>query len=163
MVLSDNDKYQLQKMIDAHNVTDHTDNIRNVKHSSQIRASIQSLLKLKEEMPDLLIDDKDAFEKIALQQNGFLFYNYFQIYNKILKDQIDLDMLNNLLDVLKQIEDQVYDQHEGSFIVGKLLKEMYIDSTIRETERLDAAAEADKPTINTGKKISWREYKIIHG
>jgi hypothetical protein len=163
MVLSDNDKQQLQKMIDAHDVTDHTENIRDVKHSSQIRASIKSLLKLKEEEADLLREDKDSFEKKALQQDGFLFYNYFQIYNKIIKGQIDLPMLNKLLDVLKQIEDGIYDQHEGSYLVGKLLKEMYIDSTIRETAQLDADAEAEKPVIKTGKKISWREYKVIHG
>ena len=163
MVLSDNDKQQLQKMIDAHDVTDHTENIRDAKHSSQIRASIQSLLKLKEDEAELLKEDKDTFEKKALQQDGFLFYNYFQIYNKIIKDQIDLNMLNKLLDVLKQIEDGLYDQHEGSFLVGKLLKEMYIDSTLRETAQLDANAEADKPEIRTGKKINWREYKIIHG
>ena len=163
MVLSDNDKEQLQKMINAHDVTDHTENIRDVKHSSQIRASIKSLLKLKEDKADLLREDKDAFEKIALQQDGFLFYNYFQIYNKIIKNQIDVTMLEKLLTVLKQIEDGLYDQHEGSYIVGKLLKEMYIDSTIRETAELDAAAEAEKPEIKTGKKISWREYKVIHG
>jgi hypothetical protein len=162
MPLSDNDKFQLQKMIDAHDVTDHTENIRDVKHSAQIRKSIQSLITLKSEHADLLRDDKDEFERIALMQDGSLFYNYFQIYNKILKDQIDLTMLDNLLDVLKQIETGVYDQHEGSFVVGKLLKELYIDSTIRETAELDAAAESQKPVIREGKKISWKEYKVIN-
>ena len=39
-----------------------------------------------------------------------------------------LSILTKFLDVLKLIEDKKIDQHEGSFKIGKYLKEMYIDS-----------------------------------
>ena len=58
------------------------------------------------------------------------------IYNKIRKDEIDMTILLKFLDVLKKIEDNELDQHEGSFEVGKLLKELYVDSALRKAEKL---------------------------
>jgi hypothetical protein len=60
---------------------------------------------------------------------------------------------------LQQIEEGQLDQHEGSFLVGTLLKELYIDSALKKAEKLDEANEAPveprKPEVN----ISWRQYK----
>ena len=47
------------------------------------------------------------------------------------------NIFNKFLDVLKRIEDGELDQHEGSFMVGTLLKELYIDSAIKKSEKLD--------------------------
>ena len=59
---------------------------------------------------------------------------------------------------LKQIENEEVDQHEASYAVGVLLKEMYIDSAMRKAEHLDqknGVPEIKKPTVN----ISWSTYK----
>ena len=56
----------------------------------------------------------------------FLFNKYTDIFNKIKKDEIDLNILFQLLHILKLIEDSKLDQHTGSFEVGKLLKSIYI-------------------------------------
>ena len=37
--------------------------------------------------------------------------------------------------VLKKIEDGEWDQHEASVLVGSILKELYVDSALREDER----------------------------
>ncbi len=90
-----------------------------------------------------------------------MFNNYTDIFNKVKKDEIDLTMLNKFLNVLKQIEDGKIDQHEGSYMVGTILKEIYIDSALKKAEKLDKKNSKKNKEEKTLKpvKISWREYK----
>jgi hypothetical protein len=78
------------------------------------------------------------------------------------KDELDVSLFFKLLDVLKSIEDEELDQHEGSFKVGTLLKEIYIDSCLKRSEKLDElhepANEAKKPEIN----VSWKQFKTLN-
>lgn len=48
---------------------------------------------------------------------------------------MDLDILMKLINVLRNIEEGVMDQHEGSVTVGKILKEMYIDSALKQEDQ----------------------------
>ena len=64
------------------------------------------------------------------------------------------------------IEDGQLDQHEGSFEVGKLLKQIYVDSALRKSEHLDEqhTASEKRKTAHTQaavKNISWKQYKDI--
>ncbi len=62
-----------------------------------------------------------------------------------------------ILNVLERIEDGEIDQHEGSYEVGKLLKSLYVDTALRKAKKLDNPQ--DKPLKETGKNISWHEWK----
>lgn len=162
MVLSDFEKDQLKKMIEANDTKDMTNKIRENKHSSKIRNSINSFIKHKNENMELFNNDKNEFEKIVLVDSGFLFKNYTDIYNKLLKDEINIKILNNFLDLLKQIEDGKLDQHEASFMVGNLLKEMYVDSAIKRAEKLDEESNKHVKPILLCKEISWTQYKTLN-
>jgi hypothetical protein len=86
------------------------------------------------------------------------------LYNKIRKDEIDLEILYQFLDVLKQIEDGMVDQHEGSFMVGTLLKKIYVDSALKKAEKLEkehVAAATNTPVIvrEDPVEISWKQFK----
>ena len=92
----------------------------------------------------------------------FLAKGYTDIFNKVIRNEINFEILGKLLHVLKAIEDEKVDQHEGSVLVGKILKELYLDSAVRHGENLDkkhAAEEPPKPKLVEGKSISWKEYK----
>ena len=68
----------------------------------------------------------------------------------------------NFIDVLKRIEDGEIDQHEGSYLVGQLLKKIYIDSAVRSAENADRRSgkkKSKEPSKLPAKKISWTEYK----
>ena len=41
------------------------------------------------------------------------------------------------------------DQHEGSVLVGKLLKELYVDSALRRSENLDKEYGSTTPQVNS--------------
>jgi hypothetical protein len=67
--------------------------------------------------------------------------------------------MSKLLIVLKLIEDEKVDQHEGSAMVGKILKELYLDSAMKKADNLDKIHASDKPTTNDGKPVTWKQYK----
>jgi hypothetical protein len=147
-MLSQNDRFQLNKMLEQHKVEDKTDQIRDQKHSGEIKKNVEIILKIKNENPTL---SKKELEEIILPQCSFLFYNYLELYNILFKE-INTTIVYKLLNVLEGIEQGTYDQHEGSVVVGTLLKEIYIDSRLSETKYEEK--EMMKP-----KDIHWKDYK----
>lgn len=154
------DRLNLNKMINANNVEDCTEEIRYKKHSQLIRDDVTCLMTLKKKYSRLAQSNPVQFDSMCVSQCSFLFNNYMEIFNKIKKDEMNMQILHQLLDVLKQIEDGKLDQHAGAFEVGKLLKAMYIDSALLKADKIDKKTgkkiAATKPTE---KKISWAEYK----
>jgi hypothetical protein len=155
-ILSEHDRMQLKNMI-QHNggMEDNTSKIRENNHSGEIRRCIQYISDYKRAHPTLLKEDKVKFEEEVLAEAGFLFFHYMDIYNLVLK-QDDLSVLGNLLSVLEKIELGVCDQNEGSYLVGKLLKEIYIDTLLRNTQD-DGAGQANER--KEAKPITWAQFK----
>jgi len=152
------ERLNLQKMINENDVKDETENIREKKHSSLIRDDVIRFVELKKKYFRLEKSNPGEFEKICITRCIFLFNNYTDIFNKIKKNEIDLSILMKFLDVLKLIEDGKIDQHEGSFKVGKYLKEMYIDSALKKSEKLDKKYGNKEKEVKP-KNISWKQYK----
>jgi hypothetical protein len=154
------DRLNLNKMIDANNVQDCTEEIRAKKHSKFIRDDVTRLISLKQKYSRLAQSNPNQFDTMCVSQCSFLFNNYMEIFNKIKKDELNLKILHQLLDVLKDIEEGQLDQHAGAFEVGKLLKTMYIDSALIKAERIDKKT-GEKMTVAKPKekKITWAEYK----
>ena len=162
--MNEQEKIQLQKMIQANDTEDHTEVIRRVKHSGQISEDVMTMLKLKKEYSRLAKSNPVSFDAICVSRCQFLFTYYTDIFNRLKRDEIDIQLLFRLIQVLRQIEDGKVDQHEGSFEVGKIWKKIYIDSALKRSEHLDAEqAKKDKahkaPAKAPAEKISWAEYK----
>jgi hypothetical protein len=156
------EKLNLKRLIDNSDCENNTETIRRVKHSVKIRDDIRRLENLKKTDGHLRATDPAEFLELCKKQAWFLFSNYTDIFNKILKDELDLGIMSQLLGVLKMIEDSKVDQHEGSVMVGKILKELYVDSALKRGENLDREnAETKVPPVE-GKKISWMEFKQLN-
>jgi len=154
--MDDNQRLQLQKMIKANDVEDQTNLIRELKHSHLLQNDINALLKLKVKYNNNDVKIQEEAPNVC----NFLFMYYTDIYNKIRKDEIDLKILNRFLNVLRQIEDGELDQHEGSFVIGTLLKEIYVDSALRKAEKLDQENDKNKEKVlEPVVDISWADYK----
>jgi hypothetical protein len=154
--MDDNQRIQLQKLIKTNNVEDQTELIRDLKHSVKLRNDINSMLMIKKKY------DKDGIniDEECIEECFFLYSYYTDIYNKIKKDEINLGILFQFLDILGKIENNELDQHEGSFLVGTLLKELYIDSALKKSEKLDKLYENEKQTnVCEPIQISWKQYK----
>jgi hypothetical protein len=106
-------------------------------------------------------DDPERINMECMNECSFLFTYYTEIFNKIKKDEIDVSILNKFIDVLKEIEDGTLDQHSGSFMVGTLLKELYIDSALKKANKLEEEREKTKESSEHVhvKNVSWHEFK----
>jgi hypothetical protein len=156
--MNDKERLQLTQMIKTNNVSDQTQLIRNLKHCSILRSDIQNLVLLKNKYPN----DPQTLNLEGMNECNFLCTYYTDLYNKIRKDEIDLKILFEFLDVLKKIEDGSIDQHEGSFEVGTLLKKIYIDSALKKAEKLNNNSENDSlktEIIKPQVEISWKQFK----
>jgi len=154
--MDEKQRLQLNSMIKTNNVEDQTELIRQLKHSVILRNEVNNMILIKGKY----CDDKEKIAEECINECGFLYTFYTDIFNKIKKDEIDINIFYKFLDVLKNIEDGGVDQHEASFLVGTLLKELYIDSALKKAEKLDKETETEtKQPKRVEINISWKEYK----
>ena len=146
------DVYQLKKMAESSKFVDMTERIRDVKHSSQLKKSIYHLMEFKKRNADLFESNRPVFEDQLMKEDNFLFLNYMELYTTLLKTEIDPMILNAVLTCLEQIENGECDQHEASVRVGTLLKSVYIDKVVQDTNHT-------KEPLAEQQSISWKEYK----
>lgn len=156
--MNETERLNLQKMIKANDSENNTHLIRTLKHSNMIKDDVDLLLKLKRDHIHLAKSNPDEFDNMCVSECSFLFNNYTDIFNKVKKDEMNLTILLQLLNVLHSIEEGAVDQHEGSFEVGKLLKEIYIDSALKKAEKLDNE-DNKQVEVKPIENISWHQYK----
>jgi hypothetical protein len=166
-ILGEQQRIDLAALIKANKTDDCTQEIRSKKQSIVISNDVKHLVFLKQKYERLRKSNPVEFDAICVKQCSFLFNNYTDLYNKILNDKLDLAILERFLTILKKIEDGEIDQHEGSYLVGTYLKEMYIDSALKTHEKLDAKADNKKsnkskhPFSKAEKKISYKDFKEL--
>ena len=157
--IDDKTRLDFNNMLKESGASDNTEKIRKLKHSDKIREQVTLMVEIKKKYPKLKKAMKD---RMTESKCTWLWENYMNIYNKLKKDELDLNILHNFLSTLKQIENGELDQHNASVKAGKILKELYIDSAMKQQTKREKLEEkrkkrGGKPT----KKISWSEYKKI--
>jgi hypothetical protein len=153
--MNDSQRLQLQNMVKANNVEDQTQLIRNLKHSQILRNEVNNMILIKAKYRG----DEEKINMECVNECNFLFNYYTDIYNRLKKDELNVDLFFKMLDVLKSIEEEELDQHEGSFKVGTILKEIYIDSALKKAEKLDQNSEKTPEPKKADVEISWKKFK----
>lgn len=159
--MDDTQRLQLQNMIKTNNVEDQTQLIRDLKHSIILKRELNNMIMIKA----MYRDDPEKINLECMSECAFLFTYYTDIYNKIRKDEIDINILNEFIDVLKKIEDGELDQHTGSFKVGTILKELYVDSALKKADKLNEEHDKNNPVTKTQKEpvnITWKQFKKMN-
>ena len=156
--MNENAKLNLKELVKKYNPEETTELIRQTRHSKLIRNDVNTMINLKNKYSRL---DKNTLGTMIQNKCMFLYSNYTHIYNKILKDRIDIKMLYTFIDILNEIEIGEMDQHEASVKVGQILKEIYIDSALKEDKEREKKIKKEKNTYRKGSNISWNEYKKI--
>ena len=154
--IDDETRLNFDKMLKESGASDNTSKIRDLKHSDKIREQVTLMMEIKKKYPNLKKQTKD---RMIESKCLWLWKNYMNIYNKLKKDELNLSILHNFLSVLKQIENGELDQHEGSIKIGKILKELYVDSAVQQEKKREAKDKRKRKKKNNVKKISWSEYK----
>ena len=158
--IDDETRLNFDKMLKESGASDNTTKIRQLKHSSKIREQVTFMMEIKKKYPKLKKETKD---RMIESKCTWLWKNYMNIYNKLKKDELNLSILHNFLSTLKQIENGELDQHDASVKIGKILKELYVDSAMQQQKkREDAEKKRKKRKGNPVKKLSWNEYKKMN-
>ena len=153
--IDDETRLNFDKMLKESGASDNTSKIRDLKHSDKIRDQVSIMMDIKKKYPRL---GKNAKDRMIESKCSWLWKNYMNIYNKLKKDELNLDILNNFLVVLKQVESGDLDQHEASVKIGKILKELYLDSAVKIKEKQEAK-DKRKGKKRKIKTLSWVDYK----
>jgi len=147
--MNPNEVLKLNDMIREGDCVDNTDMIRQLKHSVLITKNVTTILQIKKKYGAV---DFKTLDEECLKECRFLFDNYTSIYNKLLRDQIDLKVFYKFLYYLKKIEDGELTFYQASYEIGTLLKSMYVDPIVEEKEK-------EKMKGRNVKSISWDEFK----
>jgi hypothetical protein len=163
MYMNPDERLNLKKLINANECDDNTEQIRELKHSVKIRNDIALMQSLKKKNARMYKNDPDRLQELCKAQCSFLYNSYTDIFHKVYKDEIDMNIMSNLLNILKQIEDGKVDQHEGSVLVGKILKELYVDSALKRCDNINNSIEQTPEHVFVeSKQISWKQYKQMN-
>jgi hypothetical protein len=157
--MSHSERLDLKQLLDKTDYVDNTEHIRKVKHSVFLRDDIRKMENLKTANEDLRKKHPEQFMETCQTECQFLYNNYTDIFNRLVKDELDLSIMTQLLTVLRLIEDGKIDQEQGSVMVGKVLKELYVDSALKRADALDKEHEAEKVVFVEPKNVSWRTFK----
>jgi hypothetical protein len=152
--MNDDDRLNLMRMVGQSECDDNTEEIRKLKHSNLIRKDLETFKELRRK-------SSAHSDDIYKSKCSFLYNNYTDIFNRLIKNELDLAIFERLLTSLRHIEDGSVDQHEGSVAVGTILKELYIDSALKHGNNLSHAN--DEPvTYVESKNISWKQFKTLN-
>ena len=159
--MNSQERINLKKLVDESDCVDNTEGIRKVKHSAKILGDIRTMEQLKKKHAELRETAPEEFAEVCRNECSFMFMTYPDILNKQMKDELNLGIMVRLIQVLQLIEEGKVDQHEGSVIVGKFLKELYVDSALRRADNLDKEHMHDtNATVSVEpERISWKEFK----
>ena len=127
-------RLNFEKMMKEEGVENNTSKIRNLKHSQKIREQVKTMIEIKNKYSRL---DKNLMDKMIESKCVWLYQNYSNLYVKLKKNQLNLQILDSFLTTLAEIEDGKIDQHEGSVKIGQLLKQLYIDSALKNKKQME--------------------------
>jgi len=146
-------------MLKEQGVSDNTKKIRKLKHSSIIREQVAIMLDIRKKYTRV---DKKMIDRMIDSKCNWLFIHYTNLFNKLKKDQLNLNILDTFISTLAEIEEGTIDQHEGSVKVGQALKELYIDSALKQEKQREARiAKKNKKQRKPASKLTWYQYKMM--
>ena len=159
--IDDETRLKFNELLKESDASDNTEKIRKLKHSSKIKEQVSIMMDIKKRYSRL---DKKTLDKMIDTQCNWLFTHYFNLFNKLRKDELDIQILGQFVNALKAVEDGDMDQHEASVRVGQVLKKLYIDSALKKDKKEEARRERQrkKKPVNRKAKLTWAQYKKLN-
>lgn len=159
--IDDETRLKFNELLKESDAADNTEKIRKLKHSSKIKEQVSIMLDIKKRYTRL---DKNTLYKMIDTQCNWLFTHYFNLFNKLKKDELDIQILGQFVNALKAVEDGDMDQHEASVRVGQILKKLYIDSALKKDKKEEEKRERQrkKKPVNRKAKLTWAQYKKLN-
>jgi len=122
---------KLNEMLkDNDDAVDNTDYIREQKYSDKIKLDVEKLMIFKSKHKELLATNRQEYDAKIKEECSFLSSTFPEVLDKLKEDNIDMKLMFQIIQIYRQIEEGKIDQHEASFMLGTVLKEIYVDTVI---------------------------------
>jgi hypothetical protein len=159
--IDDETRLKFNELLKESDAADNTEKIRKLKHSSKIKEQVSIMMDIKRKYSRL---DKKTLDNMIHTQCNWLFTHYFNLFNKLKKDELNIQILGQFVNALKAVEVGDMDQHEASVKVGQILKKLYIDSALKKDKKEEAKRERQrkKKPVNRKAKLTWDQYKKLN-
>lgn len=165
MELSDTEKSILQRLqAESEEYVDNTDGIREAKHSSPLLADIRRMAKLRTKHSSLRETSLDDYLAVFQRECKYLYTKFPDVFDRVVKNDMNLEVFEKIIMILKLIEDGKVNQSEASALVGKLSQKLFFGGVANTSEKSGLSEESgvsagfsEEPGVSTG--LSWREYK----
>ena len=148
-------------------VTNQTDYVDNTNDIRERKASEHLLVEIR---------NFEAFEKknLQLKKDNFVEYvdkckeicpylnvHFNGIFNYLLKENVNYDIMAQFLYVLKMIEDGKMTQQDGSGAIGKILGQIYLDPAVQTKSAISSPSNEDSESVKAqpALEIGWKSYK----
>jgi hypothetical protein len=156
--IRDSMRQQLDNLMRDEDIVHSTERIRELKHSSKIRGDLERLMALRHEHTRAT---PEVFRRMVLARCPFMHEHYSDVLFKLIKNEVDINLIMRFVDLLAAIETGQLNQHEASFQVGTILKKIYIDSVLKRDElreQEEAAKRRNKKQKIGGKKMDYAKW-----
>ena len=154
------DRIDLKKLMKAgeHDYVDNTDGIRRLKHSDLIAADMKKMQDLKVSHASMRTNSPDDFSDLCQKKCSFLYNAYTDIYNRLFKDQLDVNLMLDALRTLKQVETGKINQQEGSILMGQLFYKVFVSNAIKHEDSAKVSSPPTSAPVDEN-QLTWHEYK----
>tara|TARA_B110000285_G_C15032889_1_gene567694 strand:- start:12 stop:494 length:483 start_codon:yes stop_codon:yes gene_type:complete len=155
--MNNKQKKQLKQIIKENDVKDNTRMLRKNRKSSKLKNEVDIIqgLKIQYNVDELIFKEQEYNLK---EKCPTLYKEYSNIYTKLLRNEIDVNILYTFLDELEKIEKGTVNQHEASYNIGVLLKSLYVDKELKILEENNTKTDISGEKMKNGKKLTYDEY-----
>ena len=157
MNLTDAERSILAKLqSEAENYEDNTSGIREAKHSSPLLADIRRMGPLRKKYAELKEKSMDDYLAIFQRECKYIYTQFPDVFDRVVKNDMNLDVFEKIIMILKMIEDGKVNQSEASALVGKLSQKLFFQ---KEAQEAISGATTTKEEQENPRGMSWKEFK----
>ena len=149
----------MKALMESDDYVDNTAKIRELKHSELILADIAKICEIKKNHHHMRMVEEEKFNHLCMTSAPLLYNSYTDIFHKVMKDEIDMQLMVKFVCILKQIEEGQLDQYDASVQVGTVLRDMYVDSALRRADKLDHEHSSEQTQFVEPVKMTWADFK----
>lgn len=134
---------------------DSTNMIREFKNSPHMLSEITNLRAIR-----LLYASDPSLQMRAFECAPFLAQHFQSIFVRIVKGELDLDILERAVLILKDIEEEKFNQEEGAKRFSAMMLELYTQGMAKKDAMEAAESTPSFPkTTKKEREITWKDWK----
>jgi hypothetical protein len=112
--------------------------------------------KLRNTYAHLKESSPEDYLRVFQKECKYIYTKFPDVFDRVVKNDMNLDVFEKIVMILKMIEDGKVNQSEASALVGKLSQRLFFQTSATQSATTQPVATVQEE-VNTG--MSWKEFK----